>query len=270
MHYSIRAIRFSSKLNFTIDENTLNSIYKNSYIIKNISIERINDEITKTLISDNPQNIILLYKTNIFKNLGMYCNLNEYHYKTLEKNISMLKNCDNDLLDRLIMLDYLVSNEILKCINKDEKYKYYCENIKKLNIINNLRYPNKVISYCNDIIEYMIKDIEKIDNIILKKYLNNIGYEKLNKVFKLKLIYNEFLNNKNKIEFLKKCINKLNEIESSKECYKIIDLDIDGKIIKDLGYKGKEIGEKLSFLLDEVIKNPSLNKKDILINLLKL
>lgn len=266
----IRAIRFSSKLNFTIDENTLNSIYKNSYIIKNISIERINDEITKTLISDNPQNIILLYKTNIFKNLGMYCNLNEYHYKTLEKNISMLKNCDNNLLDRLIMLDYLVSNEILKCINKDEKYKYYCENIKKLNIINNLRYPNKVISYCNDIIEYMIKDIEKIDNIILKKYLNNIGYEKLNKVFKLKLIYNEFLNNKNKIEFLKQCINKLNEIESSKECYKIIDLDIDGKIIKDLGYKGKEIGEKLSFLLDEVIKNPSLNKKDILINLLKL
>ena len=78
------------------------------------------------------------------------------------------------------------------------------------------------------------------------------------------------LNNKNKIEFLKQCINKLNEIESSKECYKIIDLDIDGKIIKDLGYKGKEIGEKLSFLLDEVIKNPSLNKKDILINLLKL
>ena len=40
--------------------------------------------------------------------------------------------------------------------------------------------------------------------------------------------------------------------------------------LKDLGYKGKEIGEKLNFLLDEVIKNPLLNKKDILINLLKL
>ena len=52
--------------------------------------------------------------------------------------------------------------------------------------------------------------------------------------------------------------------------YKISDLDINGKILKDLGYKGKEIGEKLNFLLDEVIKNPLLNKKDILINLLKL
>lgn len=266
----IRAIRFSSKLNFNIDKNTLNSIYKNAYIIKNISIERINDEVTKTLMSDNPQNIILLYKTKIFENLGIYCNLNGYYYKELERYISILRNCDNDLLDRLIMLDYLASNEILKCIDKDEKYKYYCENIKEVNIINKLRYSNKITNYCNDIMEYMIKDIEKIDKVVIKRYLNNIGYEKLNKVFKLKLIHSEFLDNKNKVKFFKECINKLNEIENSKECYTIRDLEIDGKILKDLGYRGKEIGEKLSFLLGEVIKNPLLNKKDILINLLKL
>lgn len=266
----IRAIRFSSKLGFSIDENTLKSIYKNAYIIKNISIERINDEFTKTLVSDNPQNIILLYKTKILENLGIHCNLNGYYYKELEKDINILKSCDNNLLDRLIMLEYLISNKILKYIDKHEKYKYYCENIKKVNIINNLRYSNKVINYCNDIMEYMIKDIEKIDNIVIKRYLNNIGYEKLNKVFKLKLIYNVFLDNKNKAEFFRQCIIKLNEIENSKECYKISDLDINGKILKDLGYKGKEIGEKLNFLLDEVIKNPLLNKKDILINLLKL
>ena len=266
----IRAIRFSSKLGFSIDENTLNSIYKNAYIVKNISIERINDEFTKILVSDNPQNIILLYKTKILENLGIHCNLNGYYYKELEKDINILKSCDNNLLDRLIMLEYLISNKILKYIDKHEKYKYYCENIKKVNIINNLRYSNKVINYCNDIMEYMIKDIEKIDNIVIKRYLNNIGYEKLNKVFKLKLIYNVFLDNKNKAEFFRQCIIKLNEIENSKECYKISDLDINGKILKDLGYKGKEIGEKLNFLLDEVIKNPLLNKKDILINLLKL
>lgn len=266
----IRAIRFSSKLGFNIDENTLNGIYKNSYIIKNISTERINDEFTKILLSDNPQNIILLYKTNIFKYLGIHCNLNRDYYKELEKYINILSYCDNNLLDKLIILDYLISNEILKCIDKCEKYKYYCENIKKVNIINNLRYSNKVINYCNDIMEYMIKDIDKIDKIVIKRYLNNIGYEKLNKVFKLKLIYNVFFNNKDNVEFFKRCIKQLDEIENSKECYEIKSLDIDGKILKDLGYKGKEIGEKLSFLLDQVIKDPLLNKKDILINLLKL
>lgn len=266
----VRAIRFSSKLGFSIDENTLNSIYKNAYIIKNISIERINDEFTKTLISENPENIILLYKTKIFEHLGIYYNLYGHYYKGLERDIITLRSCDNNLLDRLIMLDYLISNEILKCIDKDEKYKYYCENIKKINIINNLRYSNKVMNYCNDIMEYMIKDIEKIDNVVIKRYLNNIGYEKLNKVFKLKLIYNSFLDNKDKVKFFEQCINKLNEIENNKECYKIGDLEIDGKTLKDLGYNGKEIGEKLSFLLDEVIKNPLLNKKDTLINLLEL
>ena len=266
----IRAIRFSSKLGYNIERDTLDSIYKNAHIIKNISIERVNDEFTKTLLSDNPENIILLYKSNILKYLGIYHDLNVDSYKELQKNIRILKVCNNNLLDRLIMLEYLICNEILKDINYDEKYKYYCEHIKNKNIINNLRYSNKVVSYCNDIMEYMIKDIEKIDNISMKRYLNNIGYEKLNKVLELKLLYSKFISNKNRIGFFKQCINELNQIEKNKECYTISNLDINGKILKDLGYNGKEIGEKLSFLLDEVIKNPLLNKKDSLINLLKL
>ena len=80
----------------------------------------------------------------------------------------------------------------------------------------------------------------------------------------------KFIYNKNRIDFFKQCINELNQIEKNKECYTISNLDINGKILNDLGYNGKEIGEKLSFLLDEVIKNPLLNKKDSLINLLKL
>jgi len=266
----IRAIRFSSKLGYHIEKNTLDSIYKNAHIIKNISIERINEEFTKILLSDNPENIILLYKSEILKYLGIYSDLNGHDYKELEKNINILKSCNNNLLDRLIMLEYLVCNQKLKQINYDEKYEYYYKYIKNMNIINNLRYSNKVISYCNDIMEYMIKDIEKIDNITMKRYLNHIGYEKLNKVLELKLLHSKFINNKNSVEFFKQCINKLNQIENNKECYTIGSLDIDGKILKDLGYNGKEIGEKLSFLLDEVIKNPLFNKKDILIDLLKL
>ncbi len=266
----IRAIRFSSKLGFDIDKDTLNSIYKNAHIIKNISLERINDEFTKTLASNNPQNIILLYKTEILKNLGIYCKLGRYEYNELEKNLNVLKYCDNNLLDRLIMLEYIILNQILKNIDKSKRYNYYCEKLKKENIINNLRYSNKVTNYCNEVIEYMLNDSEKIDKVTIKRQLSKIGYDKLNKILNLKLIYNAFFNNKNEVEILKVCINNLDEIKNSKECYTIKDLQIDGKILISLGYKGKEIGKILEFLLDEVIKNPLLNHKDILINLLKL
>ena len=116
----------------------------------------------------------------------------------------------------------------------------------------------------------MLKVNERVDSITIKHYLNHIGYEKLYKVFYLKLKYSIFFQDKPEIYKLKQCISNLEKIKNNKECYTIKDLDIDGKIVAKLGYTGKEIGEKLNFLLHEVIKNPSLNKKEILINLLKL
>ncbi|MGL6104901.1 MAG: hypothetical protein ACRC03_02110, partial [Romboutsia sp.] len=94
-------------------------------------------------------------------------------------------------------------------------------------------------------------------------------------IFKLKEIYYiNFLENnveknlRNKKYLLNKYIEIINEIELNQECYAIKDLSIDGNTLKELGYKGIEIGNKLNFLLEEVMKNPTLNKKDILINIL--
>ena len=266
----IRAIRFSSKLSFNIDQTSLNSIYKNAYLISNISIERVNDEFTKILTSNNPKQIILLFKTGIFENLRIYYNLNGHEYNRLEKRLNLLEDCENNILDRLIILEYIIINEILSNINYEERYKYYNEKIKTINIVNNLKYSNKIINYCNDILDYMLKVNERVDSITIKHYLNHIGYEKLYKVFYLKLKYSIFFQDKPEIYKLKQCISNLEKIKNNKECHTIKDLDIDGKIVAKLGYTGKEIGEKLNFLLHEVIKNPSLNKKEILINLLKL
>ena len=124
------------------------------------------------------------------------------------------------------------------------------------------------ISACDKV--FWLYIVPKINKVNIKKQLSKIRYDKLNKIFNLKLIYNTFFNNKNEVEILKECINNLDEIKNNKECYTIKDLQIDGKILINLGYKGKEIGKILEFLLDEVIKNPLLNHKDILINLLKL
>ena len=66
------AAYFSSKLNFKIDQNTLNSIKKTSHRIKIVSSERIRDEFIKILNTDKPSiGIVLLQKTALFllKNL---------------------------------------------------------------------------------------------------------------------------------------------------------------------------------------------------------
>ncbi len=64
----MRAIRFSSQLNFDIEKKSLDSIIQNSKRIKIISQERITEELNKIIKSDKPSiGFNLLFKTNLLK-----------------------------------------------------------------------------------------------------------------------------------------------------------------------------------------------------------
>ncbi|EKT4499180.1 tRNA nucleotidyltransferase [Flavobacterium psychrophilum] len=62
----LRGIRFATQLGFAIEENSLNSIAKNTDRINIISGERIVDELNKILSSDKPSiGFLLLFKTGL-------------------------------------------------------------------------------------------------------------------------------------------------------------------------------------------------------------
>lgn len=273
----IRAIRFSSKLGFKIEANTLTSIYKNSKLIKNISKERITDEFNKIILSKYPEKINLLYKTKIFKYLNIYDDFNQNEYDYLSKNLPILTQCNNKIEDRLLLLEYLIANRGINNINKQyEQLKDYKINIEPNNIVNKLKYSNKIIDYCNKLIEYMFIQEENMDKVEIKKILNKIGRKKFINILMLKKIYyKNMLDISDKAIYLDRCslvdecINKINNVEKNKECYTIRGLEIDGNEIIKLGYSGSEIGIKLNYLLEKVIENPDLNNKKNLINMVK-
>ncbi len=62
----LRAIRFASQLNFTIEKDSLEAITRNSKRIKIISTERIVEELNKILLSETPsKGFGLLHKTGL-------------------------------------------------------------------------------------------------------------------------------------------------------------------------------------------------------------
>jgi poly(A) polymerase len=64
----MRAIRFATQLNFTIEEATFNAITEDAGRIKIISQERITDEINKIILAPKPSiGFDLLYRTGILK-----------------------------------------------------------------------------------------------------------------------------------------------------------------------------------------------------------
>ena len=69
-----------------------------------------------------------------------------------------------------------------------------------------------------------------------------------------------------KLENISNVDTKFQEILEKNQCFSLKDLAISGKDLINLGIKpGKEIGEILNKLLEEVIENPEMNDRDKLI-----
>jgi tRNA nucleotidyltransferase/poly(A) polymerase len=70
---------------------------------------------------------------------------------------------------------------------------------------------------------------------------------------------------------LRKLIEDLEILKDEHSDYKIKDLNVTGEdIIKELGISpGPKVGDILEKLLEEVIENPTLNKKNTLLSMIK-
>lgn len=241
----IRAVRFSSKLNFEIEKSTLDGIYKNMKLIKNVSVERIQQELSKILISDNPEKIYILYDAGLFKYIGFE------NIKINECDLIKLKNSKNDIVIRLTILIYLISNDK-----------------EGLNLLEILKYPNKVKERCNILLNGINDNIQE-DSLNIKIYLNKIGKDNLNDIIYTKNILKKDLKDSKGNIHDYEIIKIIKDIEEKKECYTLRDLKISGKDLKNMNYKGKDIGIKLEKLLYKVMENPKLNENNTLKNLVK-
>lgn len=244
----IRAIRFSSKLNFTIEKETLKAIYDKSFIINNISLERITDEFTKIILSYKPENIKYLFETKLLKYLNISNEDDIGKLKQFYNEIVILKKINKNLEKRLALLDYIVEKNNINC-------KSFC---------NELIYSKKIIKNHN-IILTLLKNIEidHLNKVEIKKILSGVDRNLLEEYLDIsRIIYDK----EKKVDEI---IDILSEIEENNECYIIKNLKVNGRDIMSLGYKNKEVGEVLNYLLEIVIEDYTLNKKDVLIKKIK-
>ena len=237
----IRAVRFSCKLGFDIEKDTLTSIYKNINLIKNVSIERIQNEFNKILLSDSPENLYILYQA------GMFDVLNFNSVKINKNELKYIKKSKKDLIIRLSIFTYIIGD---------------IEESK--NILNIFRYSNKIKKQCSIILDNLDNKIIA-DKVCIKLYLNKIGKENLSYLLYIKKILKKESINEDYDEIYE----MINDIERNKECYSLDKLAIDGSDLRALGYAGKDIGQKLDYLLKNVIENPKVNNKIDLISIIR-
>ena len=242
----LRAIRLKFKLGFDFDNNTYNAIINNWNLLAHVSQERITAEFLQILeygkltssedchLMDGLIEYILpkeCYVTDIYDCKWWYYNT-LFEFKDIETKLAyLLKDSYENVLD--ICSELKLSNKM----SKDILESIYCKNaFEELHSGDGYVYIiRKLVSKCGK------------DNALRGLYLYDEVYQ---------LTGNEWL-----------CFTKAIK-DTDEECTHIADLELNGNDLIKLGYKGKQIGEALKYLLDNVLHNQYLNTKEKLIKLL--
>ncbi|MBS6007752.1 MAG: CCA tRNA nucleotidyltransferase [Clostridium baratii] len=277
----LRAIRFSTQLNFDIEENTLNAIKNNKDLIKNISSERIRDELCKILVSKNVRKgLNLLEKCGLLQiiipeivpSIG-FDQKNMHHFEDVfNHTISVIEKCPEDLTIRLAALLHDIGKPDVFFIDDKGNGRFFGHNTRSekiaRDVLNRLRFDNKTIKAVCILVREHMNVLDNASNLAIKRLINRVSKENIYSLLALQKADILSLNDPNvalyKVSDMK---NKIDIIIDSNTPLTVKDLAIDGGIlIKELNLKpGKIIGKILDYLLQLVLKDSSLNTTAILL-----
>lgn len=280
----LRAIRFAAQLGFEIEEETYKQLTLKPEGLLLLSIERIRDELSKILLSDNSSygirelanlNMLKYIIPELCKCVG-FDQQNIHHDKDVFEHIlSVVDNVIPKLDLRLSALLHDIAKPNHLILDENGQGHFLEHDIKSakmaVEILKRLRFDNKTIDKTYILIKYHMYRYDKIKTSSIKKFINNIGIENLKDLFELQIAdikgcAIEYQNFQNVFYLREQCNRILNE----KHPLSINDLNVNGKDLIELGYEpGRKIGDALNYLLELVLENPELNLKEKLIELLK-
>ena len=275
----LRALRFASVYNFSIEPNTSASLLKNRSLLNNISVERIASEFGKLLCGENVNFILKRYK-DIFAVFipeivaTFNCGQNTpHHNKTVWRHTAAaVGGIEPDELLRTVMFFHDIGKPLAlhtdsKGVDHFKGHNHFSAILAR-NILERLKYPSKFIE--NTVVLIENHDVRFSDNKIqIKHILKSIGVENFERLMKIQLAD---IMAQSKFRREEKLANhELTEatfktIVENHECFKLKDLAINGSDLIHIGItQGQMIGKILNFLLDSVIDETVDNEKKALI-----
>lgn len=277
----VRCLRFASVLGFDIENETKKALFDNKELLKNISVERVFVELNKLLLGDNVEKVLLEYRYVLAVVIPEFIETFDFEQNTKWHIYDVYTHTIKSLA-LSPKVDYIRMALLLHDIGKPATYTFddrgghfighQIESAKiAKTVLQHFKASNEYINKVVTLIENH-NDYIRNNNVGVKRWLNRLGQQMTYDYIDVKIADLSTHNielSKKEIENLNNARKRIDSIVNNNEPYRLSDLNINGNDIKNLGYSGKEIAEALNFLLDEVIKNPSINNKQILIEKIK-
>ena len=229
-----RALRFSARLGFRIEEETAAAIRRQAHLAAGLSAERVRDELEKLLLSPRPEKLDELIDAGL---------LDAYLLRRLPPYTSLYRL---NAVPRKALLRWAMLCELLEeqgCIRAAEDF------------LLRLRLDSRTIRCCSDCAA-ILRLPEPGAPKDWKRLLNQYGTEAVSCAARCR----DALQGGSSYRALRAVLN-------SGECFSMKHLAVTGDDLLALGLRGPALGAMLQFLLDYVIEFPENNRRELLLSL---
>lgn len=266
--------------NWIIEDATFKAIQKNAIHLAQVSFERIQDELSKIIISDSPaEGIDMLQKARLLKYVlleleeGLGIGQNLHHtYQVYQHNILALKYCPSKKLDtRLAALLHDVGKPRTK---RGDGYRSTFYNHDHVGarmsdiMLKRLRYPKVIVDKVALLVDNHLfyYNVDEVTEASVRRLVRRVGLENMPDLMDIRIADRLGSGTPKakpyKLRHLEYMIDKV-----SKDAISVKMLTINGKdLMSQIKLApGPKIGAILDVLLAEVIEDASLNTREHLL-----
>ncbi|MDT4761396.1 CCA tRNA nucleotidyltransferase [Sphaerochaeta sp. PS] len=279
----MRACRIASKLDFTIEPETLKAMAEAKENLKNVSAERIREELFKLVDSPYPTvGLAYMHRSGVLTTLlptlakgdgieqgGMH------HQDILQHNIAACQAAATmgfPLPVRLACLfhDMGKSEVIMHGEGRNTFYNHETVSAKQTqSIMDGLkasREQTRIVSHL--VREHMFNYQSSWTDSAVRRFINKVGLEDIPLLFQVRIADQIAIHGRADTTLLDELQERIESILEARDALGIKDLAVNGNDLMVLGIpKGKMIGEILSYLLETVLDDPAQNTRDQLLTI---
>lgn len=280
----MRAVRFASQLDYTIEEKTATAVRELAENLQKISAERIQVELVKILTSDHPEYIEKAWELGITKVIvpefdeAMECEQNNpnHAYSVGVHTINVMKGLPNDKILRLSGFFHDLGKVRTK--ETDDKGIDHFRNHPEASaaiakaVFQRLKFDKDTeIKVCRLVSHHDWARDAKPEHI--RRCINVIGEDLFPLIFTFNRADYKGQGNYNlekKLLHVDELEKAYNDVVLKNECVSLKTLAVTGKdLIKEGIEPGPELGTILASMLSEVLDDPSKNNREYLLSLIK-
>ncbi len=293
----IRAIRFASQLNFSIEEKTLRDIYSDETLkkISRISPERFRDEFCKIMLSPLPSlGLRLMEETGILSLFipellsGRGCTQTDYRgfhqFDVLDHNFYACDGSPREKLNvRLAALFHDIGKPAVKKIipsPEGSQITFYCHDSVGAKMVREimarLKFSNAEIDNVSHLVkEHMFHYESSWTDAAVRRFIQRVGKENIEDLFDLRLadVYgmhncrprvHDSITGAGLVEFQ----DRIDSVLAQKSALSLKDLAVNGKDLMEEGIpSGQMLGKILKQLFETVTDDPEMNTREKLLPL---